>query len=746
MAKKSSTSKKVSNKATTAKREEAFKSALRFIGAESIASAAARYGTYSDAYDILSKVCGLAKTCADIKSSFFASQTIRLYRRIDADSVEEITEAPVLDALRTNQFNANYLAEYYRETTGNSYKVLVETDKGYEIKVLFSQYMRILTDSDGNLSAWQYGETTLKPEDVFHQVYRPSTEHPIYGESPIHGVLVSLDILTTQSLRELVFQENNARPDYAIEVPLETTDQQIRDTETYWQSKLMGANNAGKFAVLRDAKIVPLGFAPKDLEGMNLRTEHKREILAAYRIPESMVALNDANLASSLTGNNDFLRAMQPLLVKDATELTNWLIPIFYPTARKGEYYFEYDDITPDAAKPSLSPVEQLNTGAVTINEWRLENGYEPIEGGDIPRFNGVPLSVLAAPAAAPTEAPRVAPVAAPAAAPTATPPTAAPAAPAAPNAAEGNLAALAARVETALKAFEALASALVAKGHDCCHGSAAAAPGAAPAVAPTAASDCSEDTAPVAVPSAAQRVAEQKGIWKRGLHLDIKTELPYAQAEVAALEKALKAVYNETLDGMVAADGTINLKEFEAKIREAIKQKILPAFQRGGQDGLIKLAQLPGGQARITSAGVSFDVVPEKAIAFLDEYSVSLARTITETQQTELQQALQDGLASNESIAATTTRVKEALGESITWKAERIARTETARAYVNGQATAWNEAGIKRVKPILAPGSCPECEAFVTRNKDGYSVTESVSGRIPVHPFCRCDEIPLLD
>jgi hypothetical protein len=121
-----------------------------------------------------------------------------------------------------------------------------------------------------------------------------------------------------------------------------------------------------------------------------------------------------------------------------------------------------------------------------------------------------------------------------------------------------------------------------------------------------------------------------------------------------------------------VADDGTVDLAEFESALKKAVGDKLEPTFLRGGQDGLVKLARLPGGRARILDLGVSFDVVPERAIDALKNHAISLARNVTETELADLNKTIQEGMAAGESISALTDRVQEALSEEVSWKAER--------------------------------------------------------------------------
>ena len=100
---------------------------------------------------------------------------------------------------------------------------------------------------------------------------------------------------------------------------------------------------------------------------------------------------------------------------------------------------------------------------------------------------------------------------------------------------------------------------------------------------------------------------------------------------------------------------------------------------------------------------------------------------------------------------------------------ANRIARTESVRAYTDGQVAAWEESGVVSRKAwLLSPTSCEFCEiAAMEYGEQGIALDqpffqkgdrivasdgrelnlnyENVNGP-PLHPFCRCTLVPVVD
>lgn len=79
--------------------------------------------------------------------------------------------------------------------------------------------------------------------------------------------------------------------------------------------------------------------------------------------------------------------------------------------------------------------------------------------------------------------------------------------------------------------------------------------------------------------------------------------------------------------------------------------------------------------------------------------------------------------------------------------RAETIARTETARADVQGNLAGYRAAGVGRKQWLTAPECCDECQEL-----DGEIVgldedfPRGGGSGAPLHPNCRCDLLPVID
>ena len=201
--------------------------------------------------------------------------------------------------------------------------------------------------------------------------------------------------------------------------------------------------------------------------------------------------------------------------------------------------------------------------------------------------------------------------------------------------------------------------------------------------------------------------------------------------------------------------DAIQNALENVATIEE-IAQKMNPAileiFHVGGREGIRKLGlELD-----------DFDVSNPEVLEFLKDYSIKLARVIRKTTMEVVKKRIEDGLKEGLSTRDIATRMMDT-GVFGGARAESIARSETARAYVRGTEMGWKQTGIVKGKQWrLAPNACQFCIAaskkFADRVtslgspffKEGTQIQGTDGGVMkfdysdvygaPLHPNCRCD------
>jgi hypothetical protein len=211
--------------------------------------------------------------------------------------------------------------------------------------------------------------------------------------------------------------------------------------------------------------------------------------------------------------------------------------------------------------------------------------------------------------------------------------------------------------------------------------------------------------------------------------------------------------------------------KEFEKELQTAASPFIKKAIKQGVEFGSRQLSLLsaqPGvGHGAIVTVGQKqINEITKRQI-------VRLSGEISRYTKVRLRSILGEGIEMGESIPELTDRVQNWAGEfgdtkrGTRTRARMIARTESARAVVEGQIESYETSSVvDRKEWVLAPESCEFCNALARKSKkikvrDSFmkkgSVLKGEEGGVmkldysaiegpPLHPNCRCALIPVLE
>jgi len=351
---------------------------------------------------------------------------------------EEVTDShPLMQLLArsnpyTNGFDLAVLRVVWQELTGNAYMHIVTNEAlgvPSELWPMPPQWTRIVPDEQNYIAAFQYGRSSessvrLEPSEVLH-FKRPNPRDLFYGMGKLEAAWGAAEANAALHEMDLAFFANHARPDYALVVKGNASDEQLDGLEQQIQAKLRGNRKTGHFLVTTaDIDLKPMQFPSKDLEG---REEIVEEIAAVFGVPVSMLKANDPNLASAEAGFSSWREmTVLPLCRMDEEVLNQRLLPLF---GLEDDAVLAYDNPVPANRVQDLTERQAaVANGWMTPNEAREQQGLEPIVddphadmlhvngqplGGTpmaMPYGAGVPLPADTAPAASPTPEPDTAP------------------------------------------------------------------------------------------------------------------------------------------------------------------------------------------------------------------------------------------------------------------------------------------------------------------------------------------------
>jgi len=215
---------------------------------------------------------------------------------------------------------------------------------------------------------------------------------------------------------------------------------------------------------------------------------------------------------------------------------------------------------------------------------------------------------------------------------------------------------------------------------------------------------------------------------------------------QIAALTKVEAYEVQQVLDQIDFAEWAVLVGDIEA---------ILTQMAQNGVD----VAAMQVG------AAVSTDLANEKAIAYARRRAAEMVGmrwvdgvlqqnpsakwAITEGTRNYLRdlvaQAMENGW-SNDRLAEEVLASRAFSAE----RAETIARTETARADVEGNMATYRESGVvNRKRWIVGAGCCPDCqtmEGVEADLDDDFNYLGEAIDAPPAHPNCRCDVVPIIE
>lgn len=632
------------------------------------------------------------KRMAYLKGHCAAQPSAKSMEYMGDDDAIEVVRHPVLDLLRhpcpwMSGGDFTYLRFKAKDVAGNSYAFAYADGKApTELYFLAPQYMRIKATEDSPIAqyVWSRNRTSyveIEPEYMLHQRARPSLDTPWLGTSPIVAVFMALDIFEAAMTSEMARWINGGAPYWVAECAAGTDPKQREAVRDYLRSEFRGPQKAGNFLVTAGVKITNPGLGNKEMEYRGGMEDIRKMVYAAFDVPQSVMELNDANLASATSGNGQYARqCLLPRLNRDADGLTEGLLPMF--GVSPGDMWFCYDNPVPEDRQSMVTQgVSLANAGVLTANELRAQDGYEPIEGGDTLRFNGMPVG-------GEQEDPNDE------------------GGPDQEQAGEQG-----SEGETGVP--EETDSGGGAKHHKC---------------------GCREC-----------RTKDRNA-----------PKLP--KQPVSDLAKEIRAWFDEVKDGLrVELGGSlVILADAAAKLDAIVGPALADMFKRGMLQEAAKY-----------KPDEHWNVVPVRAAEALSRHRATVIEQVMDTTLNGLRKTIQEGVEAGATISDLSVAVRDQIDETYSWRAENIARTETANALGAGRQAGLTELGIDTKEWLLAGGPCPMCEGFAAAmvgkkipidqpfmrageswvGTDGktYTATRDIQHE-PLHPSCRCAMVGVVE
>ncbi len=138
-----------------------------------------------------------------------------------------------------------------------------------------------------------------------------------------------------------------------------------------------------------------------------------------------------------------------------------------------------------------------------------------------------------------------------------------------------------------------------------------------------------------------------------------------------------------------------------------------------------------------------------ETAMAYVRNRGLELATSVPDTLRDSLNATIERELAQGFTITTIKDEIMDKMPELSGYQAERLARTETSMAFVEGQRQVWATEGVETKTWLVGGGQCDLCDAVHEQYPNPVAIndlfiTDEWTGQgPPLHPNCRCDLAP---
>jgi HK97 family phage portal protein len=164
------------------------------------------------------------------------------------------------------------------------------------------------------------------------------------------------------------------------------TPDQAKEIELMLEKRFKGVDKFHRWGVFRfEAEMKQMGVTPHDAEFLGALNWTLEEACRAFKVPLDMVGGQRTYENVEASDRALWMRAMVPESIFIASELTEQLLPMFQNTAVEliEPGYRHVLAMQDDEGEQWTRENQQIEKGAITINEWRGSKGMDKVAWGD---------------------------------------------------------------------------------------------------------------------------------------------------------------------------------------------------------------------------------------------------------------------------------------------------------------------------------------------------------------------------
>jgi HK97 family phage portal protein len=222
----------------------------------------------------------------------------------------------------------------------------------------------------------------LEQAEVIHlKLPNPVYDDPFYGLSKLSTAAMAAQTgYEMEKWNRNFFARDFAVPAGVVAIENTISDADFERAKSEWRASYGGKER--RTAFVRGGKITfqPIGLSQTDvdfLEGSQWEADKVFQVFGTHH-------LRLAKFADEKKVNERLFLEGQawPLLIYLAEKITGSYLPFWGPRRGKGRLVGQFDDVRPRERSLDLSEQQEKAKG-LTLNEWRKEQGLEPLDGGD---------------------------------------------------------------------------------------------------------------------------------------------------------------------------------------------------------------------------------------------------------------------------------------------------------------------------------------------------------------------------
>lgn len=339
--------------------------------------------------------------CANLRARLLASVPLRLYRVDGEGEREEMTKgAPLALLQKVNPYwtfaRLVQMTELSLCLWGEAFWFLERQGRTpRELWWARPDRVRVVPHPRDYVAGFLYRasnadqDIAYKPDEVVWLRY-PNPLDQFRGLSPLAAARLSADVASAAMKSNRNIFANGVQMAGILGPPPngELEIDQARQLEEALAKRMRGVDKAHRVAVLRyDARFQPTVMTPKDAEFTEAMKLSLEDICRAYGVPLDLIGgqRTYANVeASERIVWSHTIKAEAAFL---AAEITEQLLPMFAGVDRVD--LAEFDLSAVDALKEDEQRLwsiarEKIQAGVLTINDYRGEEGKDPVAWGDV--------------------------------------------------------------------------------------------------------------------------------------------------------------------------------------------------------------------------------------------------------------------------------------------------------------------------------------------------------------------------